>query len=390
MNKFINKIITQFSEWEHRVKNARFISLVKNTRVFRFSCKYRIHLLSSFTAMLTIIAVLIIISPMISGSEKLTPSSESNISLQNNLSDSKLNPSPSPSPTPTSTPTPTPTPDPTLRFGDENERVQKLQERLMDLNYMDLDESTQYYGPATQNAVSLFQRQHELAQDGVAGPITLDMINSPDAKKYTLIEGTRGSDVDSLQRQLVDLGYLSKATGYYGSETVSAVIAFQERNGLSVDGKTGEQTLSLIYSPNAKQSASKVQAELRKGNINEFIAAAEKQLGDPYVLGAVGPDKFDCSGLVYYCLKEAGSSRSRYNAAGYAQVTDWEKITSMDNMQIGDIIFFSTNGKAVGHVGIYIGGGMMIDASSSSNAVVKRSCRTDFWERNFVSARRPW
>lgn len=390
MKIFVNKILAQLSEHLLRIKNSRFLSTFKETRLFAFIHKYRIQILSSLTVVLASIAVIIIVSPLISGSERQPNLSELNSVNQNNLSDTISETTPSPSPTPTSTPTPTPTPDPTLRFGDENERVQQLQERLMELNYMDLDESTQYYGPATQYAVSLFQRQHALSEDGVAGPLTLDMINSPDAKKYTLLEGTRGSDVDSLQRQLIDLGYLSTATGYYGSETVKAVKAFQEMNGLSVDGKTGEQTLSLIYSPNAKQSASKVQAELRSANINEFIAAAEKQLGDPYVLGSVGPDTFDCSGLVYYCLKQAGSSRSRYNAAGYAQVTDWEKISSMDNLQIGDLLFFSTGGKAVGHVGIYIGGGMMIDASSSSDAVVKRSCRTDFWERNFVYARRPW
>jgi cell wall-associated NlpC family hydrolase len=260
----------------------------------------------------------------------------------------------------------------------------------MDLNYMDLDEATAYYGTATKYAVELFQRQHDLKQDGVAGPQTLDLLFSKNAKKYTLLEGTSGNDVDALQRQLVDLGYLSKATGYYGSKTVEAVKDFQKRNGLTVDGKTGEQTLALIYSPNAKQSASKVQAARRSANIKTFVSLAKEQLGDKYVLGAVGPNSFDCSGLVYYCLREAGSSRGRYNAAGYAQVSDWEKITSMDNLEIGDLLFFSTGGKAVGHVGIYVGNGEMVDASSSNGKVVRRSCKTAFWTKNFVYARRPW
>jgi len=295
-----------------------------------------------------------------------------------------------PTSAPTSTPSPTPTPDPTLQKGDENERVQQLQNRLMDLNYLDLDESTQYFGPATQYAVQLFQRQHDLTQDGIAGPATLDLLYSDTAKKYTLLKGTSGSDVDSLQRQLIDLGYLDVATGYYGTETVSAVTAFQERNGLSVDGKTGEQTLSLIYSPNAVVSADKQQEAVRSANINTFLDVAHKQLGDPYVFGNVGPNSFDCSGLIYYCLSQAGSSRGRFNAAGYSQVSDWEKITSMDNLQKGDLLFFSTNGKKVGHIGIYIGNGEMIDASSSNGKVVRRSCVSSFWQKNFVVARRPW
>jgi cell wall-associated NlpC family hydrolase len=308
------------------------------------------------------------------------------------ISQNAVTPTPTPTPTPTSTPTPTPTPtpDPTLRRNDENDRVQELQERLMDLNYLDLDESTQFYGPATEYAVELFQRQHELTQDGVAGPQTLDLLFSSEAKKYTLLEGTRGNDVDSLQRQLVDLGYLDKATGYYGSQTVEAVKAFQDRNNLTVDGKTGEQTLSLIYSPNAKESASKIKAELRKANITTFISTAKDQLGDPYISGHVGPGSFDCSGLVYYCLKEAGSSRSRYNAAGYSDVEDWDKISSMSNLEVGDLLFFKTNGKKVGHVGIYVGNGEMIDASSSNGKVVRRSCTTAFWTKSFLFARRPW
>lgn len=293
-------------------------------------------------------------------------------------------------PTPTPSPTPSPTPDPTLRPGDENERIRDLQNRLIELNYMDLDEATLYYGSVTTHAVELFQRQHDLTMDGVAGPKTLDLLFSTEAKKYTLLEGTTGSDVDSLQRQLMDLGYLNVATGYYGSQTVEAVKAFQERNSLGVDGKTGEQTLALLYSPNALASASKIQAEMRRANIINFVDYAIAQLGDPYVFGNVGPNSFDCSGLVYYCLKQAGSSRGRYNAAGYADVTDWEKISSMNSLEIGDLLFFSTGGQAVGHVGIYVGSGEMVDASSSNGKVVRRSCTTDFWVRNFVFARRPW
>lgn len=290
-------------------------------------------------------------------------------------------------PTPTAAPTPTPTPDPTLQKGDENERVQKLQERLMDLGYLELDDSTLLYGPATKNAVWLFQRQHDLQKDGIAGPETLSFIYSEDAKHYTLLEGTEGTDVDSLQRQLVRLGYLNKKTGYYGTETVAAVKTFQKRNDLKVDGKTGEHTLDVIYSPKAKPSKDKEKEERRRANIKKMLSVAEKQLGKPYILGNEGPKSFDCSGLVYYCLKQAGSSRGRYNAAGYSQVTDWTKIKSFDNLQKGDLLFFYSSKKGrVYHVGIYIGGGKMIDASSNKGKIVKRDCR---WS-TFIYARRPW
>ncbi len=197
--------------------------------------------------------------------------------------------------------------------------------------------------------------------------------------------------MDSLQRQLVDLGYMSKTTGYYGDETVKAVKDFQERNSLSADGKTGEHTLDLIYSPEAKPSASKAQAEKRRANVDKMIEVAKDQLGKKYILGNEGPNTFDCSGLVYYCLKQAGSSRGRYNAAGYSRVSDWQEIKSMNDLEKGDLLFFWNNAKTkVGHVGIYVGSGMMVDASSSNGKVVKRSCTTSYWKRMFVRARRPW
>ncbi len=301
-------------------------------------------------------------------------------------------PAPTPTPSPTPTPRPTPTPDPTLaRDGEDSERVAELQERLMNLGYMEADEPTKHFGPVTEYAVQLFQRQHSLQQDGIAGVMTLDIIFSSDAKKYTLLEGTRGDDVTSFQSQLKDLGYLSKATGYYGDETVAAVKAFQKNNGLSADGKAGEHTIERINSDDAKPDPKKAREKRRSANVNEMIAIAKTKLGSRYRLGKTGPDTFDCSGFVYYCLRQAGSNRRRLTSKGYANVSDWERITSTSKLEKGDLLFFLNNGRTeIGHVGIYIGGGQMIDASSSNGKVVRRSISTNYWKKNFTHARRPW
>ncbi len=297
-----------------------------------------------------------------------------------------------PEPTPAPTPVPTPTPDPSLYEGvPDSEAVTDLQNRLMDLGYLDIDEPTQHFGPATKYAVELFQRQHNLQQDGWAGEQTLALIYSDDAQKYTLLEGTRGTDVDNFQRQLKALGYLSKTTGYYGTETIEAVKAFQKENDLHVDGKAGQKTFDMINSDDAKQSPNMAKEARRKANIDVMIETAKKQLGDKYILGNEGPNSFDCSGLVYYCLKEGGSNRRRLNAAGYSKVSDWENISSYSGLKKGDLIFFYNNGKTkIGHVGIYIGGGEMVDASSNNGKVVRRSINTSYWKSHFVNARRPW
>ncbi len=117
---------------------------------------------------------------------------------------------------------------------------------------------------------------------------------------------------------------------------------------------------------------------------------AEDLLGKRYVWGAKGPNSFDCSGFVYYLLTHNGVKTGRLNALGFSKEDNWDKISKMSNLRAGDIVFFSTNGKRVGHTGLYIGDGKMIDASSSNGKVVKRSCTTAFWKRNFVCGRRPW
>ncbi len=301
-------------------------------------------------------------------------------------------PGATPEPTPEATPVPTPTPDPTLYEGiADSEEVTNLQNRLMDLGYLDIDEPTQHFGPATKYAVQLFQRQHNLLQDGWAGAQTLALIYSDEAQKYTLLEGTSGTDVDNFQRQLKALGYLSKITGYYGTETIEAVKAFQKENGLSADGKAGQKTFDMINSDDAKQSPTLAKQARSKANIDTMIATAKKQLGDKYILGNEGPNSFDCSGLVYYCLKEAGSNRRRLNAAGYSKVSDWQNIKSYSDLKKGDLIFFYNNSKSkIGHVGIYIGGGEMVDASSANGKVVRRSINTSYWKSHFVNARRAW
>lgn len=315
---------------------------------------------------------------------------------------------PSPTIVPTVTPVPTPSPTPEVRIekGAEGEDVMALQKRLMELGYLAIDEPTSYFGNATKYAVKLFQRQHELQQDGICGNETIALLYSEDARKYVMTEGAEGDDIESFQEQLVELGYLdnNQVTGYYGTDTVEAVKKFQNRNYIDKDGKAGEQTLEEINSADARVSYTKekeIAAEKKKqaalarassaeGRIDKMISIAKKQLGDTYILGKSGPDSFDCSGLVYYCLRQVNVYTRRLNAAGLSKTTSWTKISDIDNVKAGDLLFFkSDESSTVGHVGIYIGGGEMIDASSANGKVVRRGAKTNYWRRNFVVARRP-
>ena len=170
-----------------------------------------------------------------------------------------------PTPRVTATPRPTATPnlskDYYLQLGSSGQKVRTLQNRLIQLGWLG-GKATGDYDAATEAAVKAFQRRTKgLWDDGVAGPDTLKALYSSGAAKSssvaasigeTLERGSEGEAVRTLQRRLKDLGYLTGTVdGSFGIATEAAVIAFQQRNGLTPDGKAGNATLNRLYDSDA-------------------------------------------------------------------------------------------------------------------------------------------
>ena len=167
-----------------------------------------------------------------------------------------------------------PIPD-NLKEGTEHPFVAELQERLMELGFMENDEPTPFYGPVTANAVRTYQRQNNIVQDGVAGPETLAALFSQEAKYYAVSLGISGDDVKRIQNRLYELGYLAKkeeVTGEFNEVTEKAVMKLQELNQLSIDGKVGRMTISLLYSEEVKPDY------LAYGEKNKVVLSAQKRL----------------------------------------------------------------------------------------------------------------
>jgi len=93
------------------------------------------------------------------------------------------------------------------------------------------------------------------------------------------------------------------------------------------------------------------------------VDTALAQLGDPYVWGAGGPDAFDCSGLAQYAYSAAGQALPHSSRAQAAMGSPVERAA----LQPGDLVFFYS---PVSHVGIYIGNGQMVHASTSGQPVI--------------------
>jgi cell wall-associated NlpC family hydrolase len=97
---------------------------------------------------------------------------------------------------------------------------------------------------------------------------------------------------------------------------------------------------------------------LSGGHVSPVVAFASRQVGEPYRWGAAGPDSWDCSGLTMAAWRQAGVNLSHYT--GY-QWSETARVPLAD-LQPGDLIFFGASGPTSHHVGLYVGGGRMIEA----------------------------
>lgn len=102
------------------------------------------------------------------------------------------------------------------------------------------------------------------------------------------------------------------------------------------------------------------------GRAGTAVSFAYAQLGKPYEWGADGPSSYDCSGLTMAAWRQAGVSLPHSSSGQYS---GGRKVAKSD-LQPGDLVFYYS---PIHHVGIYVGGGMIIDAPNSSTPVRKTS-----------------
>jgi cell wall-associated NlpC family hydrolase len=120
------------------------------------------------------------------------------------------------------------------------------------------------------------------------------------------------------------------------------------------------------------------------GGASVAVQWAYAEIGKPYVWAAAGPDSFDCSGLTQYVWGKAGVYLGHYTGD---QWDEGEHIARQD-LQPGDLVFFAYNTSdpsSIHHVGIYVGGGMMIDAPYTGVDVREESA----FRSDYIGAVRP-
>lgn len=131
--------------------------------------------------------------------------------------------------------------------------------------------------------------------------------------------------------------------------------------------------------PTALSSSASAVPESITGS--QILAEAQKYLGSPYRSGGASPSGFDCSGFVYYVLKQLGLSPYRTPADQYKMGTSVAKSA----LKAGDLVFFGS-GSSITHVGIYAGNGQFIHAPNSRSTVSYSDLTSGYWAEHYYSA----
>ena len=118
------------------------------------------------------------------------------------------------------------------------------------------------------------------------------------------------------------------------------------------------------------------------------VACAKQYIGCPYKSGAIGPDAFDCSGLVYTVMREGAKLQMpRSVKAIYSKA----KTIKLSQAEEGDLVFFKTTGDgSISHIGIFIGKNQFIHAASSgaNTGVIVSSLKERYYENSFAGVGR--
>lgn len=162
--------------------------------------------------------------------------------------------------------------------------------------------------------------------------------------KLTALKKQQESELAALQKQSKELTAAQKEVNETLEEMMKS-LPQSDSGGVAIKGTSG----------NAEVGYKVAQAALSK-------------LGSRYYWGATGPTYFDCSGLVYWALNQAGVSGGRGTANSYAYSGT---AISKSELQAGDVVCFKRSGASnYHHIAIYIGNGIVVHASGYGSSTL--------------------
>lgn len=213
---------------------------------------------------------------------------------------------------------------------------------------------------------------HEVSYNGVTGYLSGDYLKVEEEKVYGQVVVGPLNIRTGPGTQYASAGTLSTGAIVEIVDTVGGVGGWYETE----DGYVSSDYVTIV-------DASVVSASANGSAIAQY---ALQFVGYPYVYGGSSPSGFDCSGFVRYVCSQKGYS---VNRTASAQMDNGTPV-SYSQLQPGDLVFFNNgnSSKRATHVGIYIGNGQFVHASTSTTGVIISDMNSAYYTAGFVGARR--
>jgi cell wall-associated NlpC family hydrolase len=211
---------------------------------------------------------------------------------------------------------------------------------------------------------------------------------------------THGHDVEILQQQLQRLNYsISKIDGIFGEETKRAVLEFQRDQHMKITGQVDGSTWRAIKRATPRKGKPAIDDDtlpllkgqlnvpesrpfLSRSKVNAILMTAKKYIGVPYSFGGTTPRAFDCSGYLQYVFAQNGISFPRTADEQYKLGLK----ASQNQLEAGDLVFFTTYEPGASHCGIYLGNGKFIHASSSKGVRIDELSNS-YWQPRYYGGK---
>jgi cell wall-associated NlpC family hydrolase len=151
-------------------------------------------------------------------------------------------------------------------------------------------------------------------------------------------------------------------------QNISADLAKQRADGLAAEARQ-----NAVKTPPAVAPELYTVGDADAGKVDTALAFARAQLGEHYVLGGMGPDVWDCSGITKAAYAAAGIDIGTHSATNqFLTMAAERKLVPLNQLQVGDLMWYSQSSSFNGdkyHVVIYVGNGMMLEAPNPARVV---------------------
>ncbi|MHB8075360.1 NlpC/P60 family protein [Desulfosporosinus fructosivorans] len=177
--------------------------------------------------------------------------------------------------------------------------------------------------------------------------------------------------------------------GSNGSKLVT--YSYVQKNGIDVTKQVLDEKITqtpvnevIAKGPSSKPVTVAMASSRGSSGSSSLVSRALSMQGTSYVFGGTSQQGFDCSGFAKYVYASSGISLPRTSFAQFAS----GGAVSKNDLQPGDLVFFTTYAPGASHVGIYKGGGSFVHASNPRSGVITSSLNDGFYSSRYIGARR--